>query len=530
VSSSSLTLSFDENAIDAIFTAVDQCHLPGAAVGIAIAGRPVYRKGFGLASMELPIALSPHTRMRIGSATKHYTALLYMLLCEEGRAGLDDPVGKHLSGLHPIAQGVMMRQLMGHTSGLRDAFDLRHNFSGTRNLVSSADVLSLYRDIDDINFEAGAAWCYNNGAYFMLSAVIERITGRSLAENLRSRIFEPLSMWDTTLRSYDSDFLPHSATLHTTGASGGFEKNYMGAELGGAGGIVSTVDDQLRWLAHMDAPRVGSAATWSVMKTAQALVNGTSTGYGLGFIHAPYRGVETLSHAGGVMGGNSQILKVPAMGLDIVVMVNRHDVLGQLLVNQILDACLAGLDPPAESSPDAPITGVFRSSATGRVIYMFARGGQQFAWILGWTLQLMVDAAGMLRPISRLSFLQWGVTPRGDSASPHSITFSCFGAIDELTSVSDERAADVSAIAGTYRSRGTGTEVTIAASASGPQLITNGRFGSAVYRLEPLADGIWWAKSPPPMAWGGILSFEDDGSAFRMSTFCNWDIAFRRDA
>src|ERR1700720_4491723 len=110
--STTMTIAFDEKKVDAIFTDFDQCHLPGAAVGIAIGGRPVYRKGFGLASIELPIVLSPSIRMRIGSTTKHFTALAYMLLCEEGRADVDDPIGKFLPELHPVSHKITMRQLM----------------------------------------------------------------------------------------------------------------------------------------------------------------------------------------------------------------------------------------------------------------------------------------------------------------------------------------------------------------------------------------------------------------------------------
>src|SRR5438128_1835507 len=118
--SANRTASFDEKKIDAVFADLNQCHLPGAAVGIAIGGKPVYRKGFGLANMELSVVLSPSIRMRIYSTTKHFTCLAYMLLCEDGKAGIDDPIGKHLPELHPVSRNVTVRQLMGNISGLRD--------------------------------------------------------------------------------------------------------------------------------------------------------------------------------------------------------------------------------------------------------------------------------------------------------------------------------------------------------------------------------------------------------------------------
>src|SRR3981189_341145 len=98
--STPIAIAFDEKRIDAVFADLDQCHRPGAAVGIAIGGKPVYRRGFGLASMDLPVVLSPRIRMRLASTTKHFSALAYMLLCEEGKAKIDDPIGKYLSELH----------------------------------------------------------------------------------------------------------------------------------------------------------------------------------------------------------------------------------------------------------------------------------------------------------------------------------------------------------------------------------------------------------------------------------------------
>src|SRR4029079_13828321 len=121
---------FDASSVDAIFASLDRSHLPGVAVGIAIDGRPVYRRGFGLANMELPVVLTPATRMRIASTSKHFAAFVYMLLCEESRAGIDDQVVKFIPELHPVARDVTMRQLMGNVSGLRDVHDITWVFSG----------------------------------------------------------------------------------------------------------------------------------------------------------------------------------------------------------------------------------------------------------------------------------------------------------------------------------------------------------------------------------------------------------------
>jgi D-aminopeptidase len=503
-----LAVEFDEKKIDAIFAEVNQCHLPGAAVGIAIGGKPVYRKGFGLANLELPVVLSPTMRLRIASITKHLASLAYLLLCEEGRAGIDDPIGKYLGELHPVTHHVTMRELMGHISGLRDVFDITHQFSGTQSPVSSADLLSLYRDIDDVNFEPGTSWIYSNGGYLMLSTAIERITGKSLEDVLRTRIFEPVGMYATALRRWETGFVANCATAHRMNAQGSYERShFFGTAWAGEGGVISTVDDMLRWLAHMDAPVVGNAATWKAIRAPLTLANGTSTGYGLGLIADRYRGVETLSHSGGGQGGNAHIVKVPAAGLDVVIMVNRSDAWAILLAEQILDACLPGPCPVKNGFSGPLAAGVFRSSTTGRVIHLVCKDRQQIACIDGMDIPFEPDN-GVLRPVGIFRSERQTVTLIGDPERPSSIQFSDFGNVDTLTRQKPPERINVGDIVGRYLSKTTRVDATIAGTEEGPRLTTCGPFGSVSYRLECLADGIWRAKLAPGDYWGGILLFD----------------------
>lgn len=338
-----LLAALDEQGLDAIFGEVDQCHLPGAAVGIAIGGAPVYRKAFGLASLELPVQLSPSMRMRIYSVTKHFTALAYMLLCEEGKARLDDPVGLYLPELHPATHSATMRQLMGHVSGLRDAFDVCYQFSGVGSAVSSAEILALYGEISDRSSGPDEVWQYNNGGYLILTAAVERLCGKPLDQVLRERILGPAGMHDTFLRPADTDFVANSATLHTRSRPGQFAKTYLGTAASGEGGLVSTVDDLLRWMKMMDSARVGMARTWEVMRAPLMLKDGASTGYGLGLWNQVHRGIRVIHHSGGGLGGTAQVVKVPQAGLDAVVITNRDDVTAMDLACKVLGACVPDL-------------------------------------------------------------------------------------------------------------------------------------------------------------------------------------------
>ena len=529
-------VTFDERKIDAIFADLDQGHLPGAAVGIAIGGMPVYRRGFGLANMELPVVLAPTIRMRLASTTKHFAALAFLLLCEDGKATIDDPIGRHLPELHPVAHAVTLRQLMGHVGGLRDAFDICHLFSGVGQRISSPELLSFYREIDDVNAAPGVTWNYNNGGYMMLSAAIERIADRSLEEVLHERIFAPVGMNDTLLRRFDTDFLPNSATPHMTRPGGGFEKSYVGSASDGCGGMVSTIDDMLRWLAHMDAPWVGTKSTWALMRAPQTLANGCSTSYGLGLHNHAHHGVATIGHSGNIMGSSAQMLKAPAAGLDVVVMVNRGDVSAAVLADRILDACLPELGT-VQGAPEGPFaTGLYRSPQTGRVVELAASASayvgnadvQQIASIDGAAVPLARDGAGAWRPAGIVSSMNLALTFKGDPERPASIRLSDYGNVDELVAVTPVAEADVVAIAGRYSSRSTGTEASISQTEHGLQLSTIGRFGSAEFKLEAVADRIWRATAKGGVGSVVILTFDADGASFHLSSFRTRGLPFRR--
>lgn len=517
-----LEVSFDERKIDAIFASVNQCRLPGAAVGISIGGRPVYRKGFGLANMELPQVLTPATRMRIASMTKPFACLAWLRLCEQGEARLDDPIGRYVPEVHPAMHAITVRQLMGHLGGNRDAHDICYQFSGTGRPVSSQQLLDLYRDAIGLNAAPDAAFCYNNGGYLLLSAAIEQLAGQPLEQALRELIFDPVGMHDTLLRRFDTDFVANSASLHMTTGSGAYEKSFMGTAYAGEGGMVSTVDDMLRWLAYMER---SGRDFWEKMRLPQRLASGATTGYGLGLVTDCYRGVETISHAGGLMGGNSHMVKVPAAGLDVVVMVNRHDVVGMLLVNQIMDACLQGLPPVREWGRGDPLTGTFQSRETGRVLELFMRGSQQFAALDAFEIPLGLDEQGVLRPTGLFANPHQTLRRVAVGGAMH---WSEFGTTDEFAPLTAAECDESTLITGCFDSLETRTRTSIGRGSAGVRWQTTGAFGSASYELICLGSRVWRARTHSAMPWGGVLTFDRNYRGFGFSNYRTRGLAFRR--
>jgi len=525
---SSYAVEFDAERIDTLFEEVNQSHLPGAAVGIAINGRPVYRKGFGLASIELPLVLSPSTRMRIGSTTKHFAALLYMLLCEEGLASPEDPLGKHMPQLNPVAQRVTARQLMTNTNGLRDACDLRFQFSGTTGQRTTRDELvALYRDLDDVNTAPGSHWIYNNGGWVLLTALIERITGKCFEDIMAERLFQPLGMHDSLVRSWDTDFVPNSATSHSINRAGRLERLFWHQDFGGAGTVMSTIDDMLRWADNISRHRIGSERTWSMMMQPQMLPNGVSTTYGFGLFEGLYRGVRVIHHPGGYTGAGSQMLKVPEAGLDVVVLSNTDSVNCTAVVYRIVDALLPRLEPLKIISR-APATGTFRSATTGCIVELLDREGQPCVAIDGsldfpyqWT------DARLLEPRTESAHFRFSVELLGDTTSSDAIRLTRFGRSDLLTRVDLKPEDDCARIEGRYRSLPTGTEITIVKSAGEVLLRSAGKFGVTESTLTSVTQNVWRSTSngmvTPPVA---MLTFHDSGFVF--TNFTTWALPFQR--
>lgn len=507
--------AFDPGKIDAIFSPFDRCHSPGAAVGIAIEGIPVYRKGFGLASLELPVLLGPTMRMRIGSTTKHMAALALLLLCEEGRAGIDDEVGRYLPELHEASRHATLRQLMSHTSGLRDAMQIAMLAHGLEPRITDAELLDHYRTIDDVDFAPGESWCYNNAGYVLVTAVIERITGQTLDEVLSRRIFRPLGMLDTKLHRWDGEFLPNSAALHMIDGKGGYRKARIGTELTGAGGVVSTMDDMLRWLRHMDSPTVGSATTWELMKTPQRLANGSLTAYGMGLVMARYRGVDTLSHAGGVLGGNSQMIKVPAAGLDVSVAVNRADANSIDLAHQIIDAYVDGLEPTPAPPQGALTAGTYLSKRTGRVIELLTLGETQLVSLdAGMPMPVAPDRDGIWRLAPMFAMLRLTF-----EVADGVLRLSDFGTADALERIEPPGGAPLGARAGQYRCAGIGVTVCLFEEGGAARLAASDRHGRSEYDLQPLTKHVWRAKARAPLSPipGATLTFVQQSDAFLLT-------------
>lgn len=376
-------------ALDALFQAVNRSDAPGLVVGVARQGRPLYRRAFGLASVEHNLANTPWTRMRIGSTTKHFASLAALLLVEAGRLDLDVGVRTYLPELPAFAQEPTLRQFMTHTGGLRDSLDAGFLAAGLA-IRPKGDGLAMQVRQGEVNFAPGEMMIYNNSGYQLLSLVIERVGGVPFEQFLKERIFDPLGMLDT--RSVPSDFEIHPgmAALHVLQPDGSYRRGmFPSEEVRGEGAIVSTIDDMLRWLANLRGPhKVGSDDSWAQMLTVARLNNGLVSKYALGLQREQYRGVEVIHHGGTVFGGNCQMLTVPEHALDIIIMSNGAPVSVVELANSVIEAALGEAllplpaDTVAETANFMPLVGTTYALPDTGMVFGFGDANGKLGFVV----------------------------------------------------------------------------------------------------------------------------------------------------
>jgi CubicO group peptidase (beta-lactamase class C family) len=332
---------------------------PGAVVAVTHRGQVIHRGHYGMADMAQGVALDSRSVIRIGSQTKQFCVLLALMLEAEGKLSMDHEVQCYMSFVPKLERPVTLRHLASNTSGMRDFLEaLTYSGAPITGLSTREYAKRVIARQNELNYMPGEAMIYCNTGFFLLSETIEQVSGRTFNELLEARITGPLGMADTRLMKHDSDILPRLAVHHTRNLDGAWSRAQWGVVLGGEGGMVSTLDDMLKWQANVAQPKVGSAAMWQRMTTPAVYANGTTSLYGLGLVLGDYRGLRSIGHGGGVAGGRSESQYYPAAELGIVILGNHDELAPFTLARRIADACLGeALKPPRRPEDLAALEG-----------------------------------------------------------------------------------------------------------------------------------------------------------------------------
>jgi D-alanyl-D-alanine carboxypeptidase len=318
--------------------------LPSVSMAVVEDGKVTKITSYGLADVARGTRAAPETVYKIGSVSKQFLATAIMLLVQDGRLKVDDPVSRYLEGTPPAWQPITIRHLLTHTSGIvreSPAFD-------PHAVKSDAEVIKAAYDLP-LRFTPGAKWEYCNVGYFALAEIITKVSGQPWTQFMRERVFKPAGMMVTAPTNV-TPTLPHRAL----GYAG--KDNQKPAEdwvaLRPSGAFLSTVGDLAKWDALLYTTKLLTEASRREMWTPVRLNDGTTANYGFGWqVETRKNGQHVVSHGGSLPGFRSHFARFVDERVTVIVLTNGDDSDAGGIANGIANIYLTDKQPTAQPSP-----------------------------------------------------------------------------------------------------------------------------------------------------------------------------------
>jgi CubicO group peptidase (beta-lactamase class C family) len=296
--------------------------LPSASVAVVQQGKIVYTHAYGLARIHSDKPATPEMRYSIGSISKQFAATAILLLQEQGKLTLDDPVGKYVPGLTRCNE-ITIRQILSHTSGYQDYAPEDYPVESQLKPVTPREILDTWAT-KPLDFEPGTQWQYSNTNYVIAGLIIEKVSGEKLFDFLGEHIFRPLGMksaWDS-----DKKELPSAdAAPYMSAALGPLRPVPNGGEgwMFAAGELAMTAHDVALWDISLMQRTILKPASYDQMFTEIRLKDGKGTHYGLGVEVVQRDGHRSIEHSGEVNGFVSDNEVLIDDGVAVAVLTNH---------------------------------------------------------------------------------------------------------------------------------------------------------------------------------------------------------------
>jgi D-alanyl-D-alanine carboxypeptidase len=369
---------------------------PSASIAVVRGGELVYEQAYGEGRTGTPATSA--MRYSIGSVSKQFTATAILLLAEDGKLKLDDPVSRWFPRL-TRANEVTLRQLLSMTSGYQDYWPQDYVFTAMQSPATADAILDRWAK-QALDFDPGSSWQYSNTNYVLAAAVVEKVSGMSFMDFLRQRVFSKLRM--TTVADFDAGPLTAQDAgaylRHAVGPLRPAPKEAKGW-LFGAGQLAMTARDLATWDLSLINQTVLKPASYRELMSTMVLTGGTATGYGLGVNVGMAGGRRRISHGGAVSGYTTTNLVYPDDKAAIVVFTNIYPG-GGGSAGQIANR-IAGiiLTAPARDTSDAAARDlarvVYDSLSRGKIDRnLFTSNANDY-----FTAEVLADYASSLGPL-----------------------------------------------------------------------------------------------------------------------------------
>ena len=301
--------------------------IPGLALAIVRDGKTIKSLGYGLANLELDVPVKPETIFQTGSVGKQFTATAVMMLVEDGKIRLDDPIGRYFSGAPATWKNITVRNLLTHTSGIHDyeTESLKKKGAAFINLRNDYTEDELFKKFSGLplDFPPGSKWSYSNSGYVLLGILIHKVTGQFYGDVLQERIFRPLGMSYTRIIS-EADIIPNRAAGYRLVNGGIKNQEWVSPMLNTTadGALYTNIVDMARWDAALYTEALLKKGSLDQMWTAVCLNDGKTADYGFGWDVTSVNGHRLIEHGGAWQGFTAQISRYVDDKFTVIVLTN----------------------------------------------------------------------------------------------------------------------------------------------------------------------------------------------------------------
>ncbi len=400
---------------------------PGVAVGVVKHGKVLLAKGYGLSNVELATYTDANSVFQLLSISKQFIAGAIMLMVETGKVSLEQSITFYLPDVPSGWKKITIRNLLTHTSGITDLTDIHPFFEQIREDATPQQLLEpVYKE--DLLFPAGTQWRYSNSNYFLLGLVIEKISKKKLQDFLKENIFQPLGMTATRMNDA-TDVIPYRVSGYNWIGEDAEKmpamiSGYHGAKnvlqnaiyisptrVWAAGGIVSTVNDLIKWDSALHNNLLLKKGSYLQMITPCKVSGAVETNYGFGNELFEIRGHKIAGHQGGGMAFNTAFLQFINDDITVIVLCNQTTCPSKQMAIHIVSFLIPDLDYSITLNKNIKeskqITELFNSvlinSKTGKVQFeLFAPEAQETAKFISRVGPEFLGSKGELKSVKLL--------------------------------------------------------------------------------------------------------------------------------
>ena len=254
--------------IDSLFSKWNNNNSPGCTVGIVRNDSLIFSKGYGMANLEYDIPNTPATIFHMASVSKQFTAYSIVLLARQGKLQLDDDIHKYLPWFPDLKEKITIRNLLNHTSGIRDQWQLLA-ISGTRldDVITQDHIIKILSKQQALNFKPGEKYSYSNSGFTMLAEIVKSVTGQTLRKFTDSAIFKPLGMTNTHFHDDYTEIEKNRSYSYDRIDSTHFTNSILSYSNAGATSLFTNINDMSKWVMNFYDQKVGDQKDIDMLTT-----------------------------------------------------------------------------------------------------------------------------------------------------------------------------------------------------------------------------------------------------------------------